>query len=417
MNVQSIHVEDLRATKDSRTTAEATPVTLTKTAAADLNARTEAVAATAAANATAVDREARFPHEAIAVARSLRLLGIMVPRELGGEGASVSDVVDVCYMLGRSCAATAMVYAMHQTKVACLVRHGRGSAWHERLLRRLCVEQLLLASSTTEGQSGGDVRKSAAAVERQGARISLERAATVISYGEHADGIVTTARRSSEAAPTDQVLVAFLRRDYSLARTVDWDALGMRGTCSAGFALKAAGEADQILPEPYEKIHPQTMVPVAHLAWSGAWTGIAAGAVERARLFVRNAARKSEGQLPPGAAHLTRAHATLRTLRALVASAAQRFETASLDEGALEAVDFQTAMNLLKVNASELAISTVMSALQASGLAGYRNDSEFSMGRHLRDVLSAPIMINNDRILANVATASLLSAVPALLRD
>ena len=39
------------------------------------------------------------------------------------------------------------------------------------------------------------------------------------------------------------------------------------------------------------------------------------------------------------------------------------------------------------------------------------------MGRHLRDVLSAPIMINNDRILANVATASLLSAVPALLRD
>jgi hypothetical protein len=36
-----------------------------------------------------------------------------------------------------------------------------------------------------------------------------------------------------------------------------------------------------------------------------------------------------------------------------MASAAQRFETASLDERA-EAVDFQTAMNLLKVNASGL---------------------------------------------------------------
>ena len=56
-------------------------------------------------------------------------------------------------MLGRDCASTAMIYAMHQTKVACLVRHGRGSAWHQRLLRRLCAEQLLLASSTTEGQS------------------------------------------------------------------------------------------------------------------------------------------------------------------------------------------------------------------------------------------------------------------------
>ena len=28
------------------------------------------------------------------------------------------------------------------------------------------------------------------------------------------------------------------------------------------------------------------------------------------------------------------------------------------------------------------------------------------MGRHLRDVLSSPIMINNDRILANVATST-----------
>jgi acyl-CoA dehydrogenase len=74
-------------------------------------------------------------------------------------------------------------------------------------------------------------------------------------------------------------------------------------------------------------------------------------------------------------------------------------------------------MNLLKVNASELAIATVMSALQAAGLTGYRNDGEFSIGRHLRDVLSSPIMINNDRILANVATASMLGGVPASLRD
>ena len=74
-------------------------------------------------------------------------------------------------------------------------------------------------------------------------------------------------------------------------------------------------------------------------------------------------------------------------------------------------------MNLLKVNASELAIATVMSCVQACGLSGYRNDSEFSVGRQLRDVLSSPIMISNDRILANIGTASLLSSTPASLRD
>jgi acyl-CoA dehydrogenase len=74
-------------------------------------------------------------------------------------------------------------------------------------------------------------------------------------------------------------------------------------------------------------------------------------------------------------------------------------------------------MNMLKVNASELAVATVMSAMQACGLAGYRNDSEFSVGRHLRDILSSPVMISNDRILANIAAASVLSGTPASLRD
>jgi acyl-CoA dehydrogenase len=383
----------------------------------DLAARAEKVAAVAAEHAAFVDRDSRFPAEAIAAARAARLMGIAVPRELGGEGASISDVVDVCYTLGRACASAAMIYAMHQTKVACITRHGKTSAWHQRLLRRLCTEQMLLASSTTEGKAGGDVRNSAAPVEHNDARITLERQATVISYGEAADGVVTTARRSPDAASADQVLIVFLKQDYTLERLNGWDALGMRGTCSGGFKLVAAGSSDQILPVSYDRIHAQTMMPVAHLLWSGAWAGIAAAAVERARAFVRKAAHRADSTMPPGATHLTRAGASLRTLRSVIADALQRFELAAADPAALESVDFQAGMNLVKVNASELAVATVMSAMQACGLSGYRNDSEFSIGRHLRDILSSPIMISNDRILANVGMASLLSGVPTSLRD
>ena len=91
--------------------------------------------------------------------------GAAIPSEFGGEGASVGDIVDICYTLGRACASTAMIFAMHQTKVACIARHGRGSAWHQRLMRRIASEQLLLASSTTEGDRGGDLRSSAAPIE------------------------------------------------------------------------------------------------------------------------------------------------------------------------------------------------------------------------------------------------------------
>jgi acyl-CoA dehydrogenase len=391
--------------------------TLSVTAAQNLKGRAEIVAAAAAEHGDAVDRDARFPAETFAAARVQRLLGVMAPTELGGEGASVSDVVDVCYMLGKACASSAMIFAMHQIMVAILVRHARHSAWHRELLQRLIAEQLLFASSTTENQTGGDVRASACVVERTGSRMALVKNATVMSYGAQADGILTTARRSADSAASDQVLVAFLKKDYELERIVDWDVLGMRGTCSTGFTLRGQGSVEQILPDAYEKIHTQSMVPVAHLTWSGVWTGIAAGAVGRARRFVRGAARHGSGQLPPGAAHLTRAVMSLRALRGSVAAALQHYEIAAMSEDGLAALEFQTAMNLLKVNSSEAAIATVMSAMQACGLSGYRNSGEFSICRSLRDVLSSSIMINNDRILANAASALLLVDIPALLRD
>jgi acyl-CoA dehydrogenase len=191
----------------------------------------------------------------------------------------------------------------------------------------------------------------------------------------------------------------------------------MRGTCSAGFILRARGEAGQVLAEPYDRIHSQTMMPLAHLVWSAAWSGIAAGALQRARAFVRKAARSAEGKLPPAAAHLTRARVSLETLRGAVQSALRKFEQHSADPQSLSALDVQIALNFLKVEASELAVAIVLSATRACGLAGYRNDGEFAMGRYVRDVLSAPIMINNDRILADAQTAVLMSDVPNALTE
>ncbi len=379
--------------------------------------RTAAVVDAAAGEAEDVDRNARFPQMAIDVARAQRLLGVQIPQAFGGEGASIFDIADMCYALGRACSSTAMIFAMHQTKVACLVRHGVGSAYHEALMRRVASEQMLLASSTTEGQNGGNIRFSSAAVEHAGTEISLVRNATVISYGAQADGIVTIARRANDAAGSDQVLLAITKDDYTLERSLEWETLGMRGTCSAGFELKFKGSSEQIFSEGYDKIYAQTMTPVAHLCWSSTWAGIAAASVERAQAFIRKAARGAGGQMPPGAAHFNAARMTLSKLRAVITANLATYAAREHDERALSSLDFQSSINLLKVEASELAVETVMSAMRACGLAGYRNDGQFSVGRLLRDVLSSPIMINNDRILSNIATTSLMSTVPATLRD
>jgi acyl-CoA dehydrogenase len=380
-----------------------------------LHARLAAVVPVAARYAGEVDAACRFPAEAFAAIRQHRLLGMFVPSSLGGDGVSVGELADICNRLARACSSTGMIYAMHQVMVACLVRHGQGSPALEKLLRRLCAEQLLLASSTTEGQGGGNVRASDAAVERREGRISLVRQASVISYGADADAIVTTARRATDAPPSDQVLIAFLKNDYTLTRVQGWNSLGMRGTCSEGYALRATAPEDRILPEPYESIHARTMVPFAHLLWGSVWTGIAAAATDRAQAFVRNAARKSGGQLPPGAAQLTRALATLRTLHALMASSLRAYQSRMDDPSALDSLEFQSQITLTKVEASELAVATVLTALRVCGLSGYRCDGEFSVERQLRDVLSSPLMINNERILASLSGTSLLVPVPTTI--
>jgi acyl-CoA dehydrogenase len=386
-------------------------------ASASFSSRAAAVAAIATRHAADVDGASRFPREAFDAIRSERLLGIQVPERLGGAGASVREVADVCYRLAQACSSTGMIYAMHQVKVACLVRHGVASAAIAQMLRRLASEQLLLASSTTEGQGGGNVRSSQAPVEQRDGKIHLERRASVISYGAEADGIVTTARRSADADGSDQVLIAFLKDDYTLTPLQGWNTLGMRGTCSQGYTLIASGTPDQILPEPYEGIHAHTMVPTAHLYWGSVWAGIAASAAARAQAFVRNAARHSGGQMPPGATQLTAALRALRTLRAVLATSLSAYEERLGDAKALGALDFQSLITLTKVQVSELAVEAVLTALRVCGLSGYRCDSEFSVERQLRDVLSSPLMINNDRILSGLAGTLLMMPIPASVSE
>ena len=72
-----------------------------------------------------------------------------------------------------------------------------------------------------------------------------------------------------------------------------------------------------------------------------------------------------------------------------------------------------TVLNMLKHDVSTQAHEVVLEALRICGMAGYRNGTEFSIGRHLRDILSAQLMINNDRIASG--TGAMLFAQRAEL--
>ncbi len=375
----------------------------------DFASEAAAVAGAVAAAADAVDKDARFPAEAIEALRASRLLGAMIRPELGGGGATISEIGRVIETLGSMCASTAMVYAMHQIQVACLVHHGHTPELLD-YTRKVAAEELLLASATTEIGVGGDVRTSLCAIERHdNGRYSLTKEASVISYGQYADAILATARRDPDAANSDQVIVVVPAAERTLEQRGSWDTLGFRGTCSLGFLLKANGPVSNVIPVPYADVSAQTMLPTSHVTWGHVWLGIAEGAMAKARTYVRAAARKAPGVTPPGALRLAEAMAVLHQFRALVHGAARDYEDALTDPTRLTSMGFAIQMNNLKLSSSTLVVDIVGRAMQICGISGYREDSPYSLSRSLRDAHGAALMVNNDRIYGTTAQMLLIA--------
>jgi len=363
-----------------------------------------------APHAAEVDRDARFPHEAYAALKQQKLLSCYVPVQYGGMGLNISDLSQICEVLGQYCGSTAMIFAMHQIQVGCIVHHALDSEFFRGYAREMVEQQYLIASATTELGIGGDVRSSLCAVQVSGDRFTLEKQTPVISYGATADAILVTCRKSEDAARNDQVQVLVRKSDYELTKLSGWDTLGFRGTCSEGFVLKSQGRVEQILPQPYADIHRRTMHPFSHVVWASLWLGLSIDAVSRARSAVRAEARKNPSVTPISATRLAELDTVLFSMRGGVYQTLREYHDVLLanDPEAYSGFSFAININNLKLTASQFVVEVVGKAMLICGIQGYRNDSKLTLGRHLRDAYGAALMVNNDRILGQSATMQIV---------
>ena len=274
----------------------------------------------AAPNADDVDRQARFPIEAIDALRSERALSALIPTEYGGGGVSFETIAAACFELGRRCGATAMVFAMHQIQIASIVRHVDGAPWFEDYLRDVARDQRLVASVTSEIGTGGDLGKSIAAVTPgEDGQATFEKQAPTVSYGAYADDLLTTlapgarrrARRSGRRPDPPRAVHA--RAEGHLGPDGHARHVLARATSSG-----RRSRCDQVLPVPFSTVGTESMVPISHILWSHLWLGIATDAFDRARAFVRASAKGRPDQLPPTAVRLSQLMSELSLLRAEV---------------------------------------------------------------------------------------------------
>jgi acyl-CoA dehydrogenase len=366
------------------------------------------VCAVADEEAQEADAAAAFPLRTLGAMRKTGLLGLMVPREQGGAGATLGDLVDVTIALGRSDTSVAMIFAMHCQQLVALDRFAN-EALRDRVLPSVAAGEVYLASVTTEIGKGGDLLTSESETTASDGCVHIDRNAPVVTGGEHADAFLVTVLAPDATSPSQVDLVFAERSQLELEVLGDWQPLGMRATRSVPMRLVGDVPTDQRLGRPgdFRAIVTSVFGPLAHVGWAAAWLGTATGACSRVVQNLRETRRRERGEgtselvltgLASVRARLDGTHALLRhTVDVL-----ERCDDPTATSVAL-------LVNSLKVRAAEECFAAVNELVELVGLRhGYLTNSPLRLERALRDLRSASLNYANARLL--LASGSLAFA-------
>lgn len=179
------------------------------------------------------DAEDLFVAENYTELRERRVFSAGVPVELGGGGATHSELCAMLRTLGRHCGSTALAVAMHTHLVAAAVWRYRQGQPTRALLERIATEQLVLVS--TGASDWLDSTGRAEAVEG-GYRVTARK-----SFGSGlpaGDLLITSAPFDDEQEGARVLHFPVPLSAPGVTRCCNWRALGMRGSGSNDVLLE-----------------------------------------------------------------------------------------------------------------------------------------------------------------------------------
>lgn len=186
-----------------------------------------------AARETEADESDVFVADNISRLKSSGLVAAGVPIELGGGGASYSDLCAVLRILGRHASSTALTFSMHTHQV--MIPTWR---WHNQkapvdgLLKRIATEHIVLLSS-----GGSDWLQSAGtAVKVEGGFLITARK-VFASGAPIADLLMTSAVYDDPEKGATVLHFAVPMHAPGVSIEPTWQAMGMRGTGSHDVVL------------------------------------------------------------------------------------------------------------------------------------------------------------------------------------
>ncbi|AMC85832.1 acyl-CoA dehydrogenase FadE16 [Mycobacterium tuberculosis] len=320
------------------------------------------VVSVAAEHAERVDTDCAFPAEAVDALRKTGLLGLVLPREIGGMGSGPVEFTEVVAQLSAACGSTAMIYLMHMA-AAVTVAASPPPGLPDLLADMASGKQLgTLAFSEPGSRSHFWAPVSTASADGDGIAVRADKS-WVTSAG-FADVYVVSVG-SADGAAGDVDLYAVPADTPGLRVAGTFTGMGLRGNASAPMAV------DIRIPDSYRLgeagggfgIMMQTVLPWFNLGNAAVSLGLATAATGAAVKHVGTARLEHLGgslaELPTIRAQIARMGTTLAAQKAYLEVAAN----------SVSSPDDTTLTHVLGVKASvnDAALTITESAMRVCG--------------------------------------------------
>jgi alkylation response protein AidB-like acyl-CoA dehydrogenase len=215
--------------------------------------------------------------------RQSGLLGLSVPVELGGAGASWSEVLEVVRILARVDGSLAHLFGFHHLMLATARLFGAPQQW--RPLLRETVRQRWFWGNALNPL---DARTT---LSRDGEGFLIDGAKSFCSGSVDSDMLIVSALRPPE---TRLAIAAIPTRRSGIVVRGDWDNMGQRQTDSGGIDFtRVRIEPGELLdtPGPLGSIFASLRPCIAQLILANVYLGLGEGALAEAREYTRSARR------------------------------------------------------------------------------------------------------------------------------
>jgi alkylation response protein AidB-like acyl-CoA dehydrogenase len=343
-----------------------------------------------------VDREHRFPDEAIQAATDAGLMGVLIPREYGGAGLDALAFAICIEELAQACASTAVIVDVH-TSVGTEPILLFGDEEQKRTwLPRLASGELLGAFALTEPSSGSDAAALKMTAKRNGRGYVLNGTKVFITNIGRAGMYVVFARTGpDEKAPG---VTAFLvPADANGVRVGQvFDKMGLNGSPTGELVLEdvVVPEANRLGREGQGFTVAMRALDSGRIGISGQALGIGQAAVEETRELMRELGH-AQGDDFALADMATRVEsARLLAYRAAWLCSRGR--------------PFTREASMSKLHSTDTAMQVALDALQIAGEDGAVTGSPFE--RHVRDAKALQIYEGSNQVQRIVIARELLRA-------